>query len=482
MLAINPARRLAIVALCCVICLCAGASPAESRLSCLDEQGNPVDWYMGYKFPKMSGDDRFETGRAYAYITDKDVSESPNGDIETKRKIEDPESLIFLRQFKDLLVKFGGTFKNSPSGVEHSRLTRSKRRKLNRRTATRWEASNLLVDDPGSSIMRTLAPAYDPKLFNQISSIFYNDDPPHHEPESKSGDFEYDGDSDWQSDDEQDEMVVEEKKQSRKKIKNSKRAHAKGVLLMDETSNTGVWLTHSVPRFPSDRDHIMDYPDSGKIYGQTFMCITFSLDSSGEQLINHLANMRPIVYDRKITSSLEKQFPGLKSLIDYHDSKFKKVPDQDRLAQMITTKGGQVVKLYSKSPSVQEDLYGWIDRDLGSSLYVETWRRNGGVLNSSCPPNDYHINNVKDLKYNDELKWEYSQDHSKYAITENEDTSTVCIGDSNRTFSQFSRGSGAICIRCPTCWMIFSKTILDVEPCVSLAARIEKYLKATRQS
>ncbi|CAJ0954081.1 unnamed protein product, partial [Mesorhabditis belari] len=48
--------------------------------------------------------------------------------------------------------------------------------------------------------------------------------------------------------------------------------HTKGTLFFD--GQTGVWLVHSVPKFPPP-DHYQ-YPDSGTDYGQTMLCMTFT--------------------------------------------------------------------------------------------------------------------------------------------------------------------------------------------------------------
>ena len=49
-----------------------------------------------------------------------------------------------------------------------------------------------------------------------------------------------------------------------------------GVVMMDE--KTGVWLLHSVPKFPFKRDKDNFYPSSGAAKAQTFICVTFKYD------------------------------------------------------------------------------------------------------------------------------------------------------------------------------------------------------------
>lgn len=56
--------------------------------------------------------------------------------------------------------------------------------------------------------------------------------------------------------------------------------HTKGVVVANDIS--GFWMIHSVPKFPPDLEHgIYDYPHTGTIYGQSFLCISFTGDQLG---------------------------------------------------------------------------------------------------------------------------------------------------------------------------------------------------------
>ena len=46
-----------------------------------------------------------------------------------------------------------------------------------------------------------------------------------------------------------------------------------GDVCFDKTS--GFWLVHSIPNFPPRPSFGYSYPDSGTIYGQTLLCVTY---------------------------------------------------------------------------------------------------------------------------------------------------------------------------------------------------------------
>lgn len=199
------------------------------------------------------------------------------------------------------------------------------------------------------------------------------------------------------------------------------------------------------------------------------MCLNFDLKRSGKKIVDHLVNMRPLIYDMQISQRLYDMIPEMHDLSPHRKKSFWN--EKTTLAQVITTKGGQDLIIYSKSANFGEDMYAnWMNKELDTTLLVETWRNGvGGSLGSSCPRDDFHVNNVQDLKiYSQEdrnLSWSSTVDHSKWAISDSEDSGVVCIADVNRMESQFKRGGGAVCFKCPSCWSVFSKSIVDVEPC-----------------
>lgn len=55
-------------------------------------------------------------------------------------------------------------------------------------------------------------------------------------------------------------------------------AHAKGMLYFEGSGPSGMYIVHSVPKFPPPDSYA--YPSSGKMYGQSFMCLSLGQDVS----------------------------------------------------------------------------------------------------------------------------------------------------------------------------------------------------------
>lgn len=434
---------LAFVSALAVIGCQVGLSSAQSKPTCLSEDGNPVDWFIAYKLPIIQNQgELYRSGLAYIYVTSENVkASSPTHWAE----VEDADSVDFLKVFKELFFEY----------LSFSRtMTRKQKLALSESQAPQpsssksqdpqdgdfyWTISAKPITDPKSLVLRTLAVAYDKKKGADLNSIFYNDAPPdaNEEDGTKS---------------------------------NSLRAHAKGILLMDEVTGDSVWMTHSTPQFPPSRDYELKFGENFVRNGQTFMCINYDIEGAGKQIINHLINMNPLVYEDRISAKMFELIPELNNMKLTNERKRLRKNEESTLAQTINTRAGMELQLFSKSASFGDDLYSnWMNDELKSSLYVESWLNGqGGPLDSYCSPKSYHVNNVKSMKLDvrdSEIVWSSSQDHSKWAISNDRNSGYVCITDINRMQSQFKRGGGGLCIRSPSCWSLFSNLISDVEPC-----------------
>lgn len=450
----------------------AGEITEAASPSCLDDDGNPVDWFVGYKFPQLSGEGHpFNTGYGYMYFTSEDAAKAGHPQPDPKRTV--------MSRFKDLLIDYLGL---------SSCLTKSPpAKKKNIRTSSpssdlRWRFSaDKILSDPNSLLMRTLAVAYGNSK-KSINTLLYNDDPPMTEEEQekrkaahrraylkakiaaagesprrrvKRASKNSDSDSDSESD------------SGSSRGGKSQKAHAKGAIIIDDSNNAGLWVSHSLPQFPVESHEELSMPGNVAKNGQTFICVTFNAKVSGAKIVRHLVNMNPKWYETEISEKLEALIPDLKFVNSRSRKGFTK---QGQLAQTFTSAAGQTFELFSKSSLFNHDIYAsWLDKELNSPLFVETWRQGkGDPLDSYCPRNDFQVNNIDEMKFingKNKVTWTYTQDHSKWAITQEQDKGVLCIGDMNRMESQFKRGGGLLCIKCPSCWSVFSNTISEIEPC-----------------
>lgn len=157
--------------------------------------------------------------------------------------------------------------------------------------------------------------------------------------------------------------------------------------------DTGFWLIHSVPNYVPEFDKAYKYPDSGRLYGQILMCISFNTSKEGNDIAEQLTYMRPNVYALNINNDVAALAPALRRL------EAKKWPtNADEHIHEITSVKGETFQSFSRSLKATGDLYSqYVAPKLMTDLLVETWRNGlGGPLASNCttPYNVYNINEV----------------------------------------------------------------------------------------
>uniref|UniRef100_A0A3Q0RLL5 Deoxyribonuclease-2-alpha n=1 Tax=Amphilophus citrinellus TaxID=61819 RepID=A0A3Q0RLL5_AMPCI len=171
-----------------------------------------------------------------------------------------------------------------------------------------------------------------------------------------------------------------------------------GVVMMD--NNAGVWLFHSTPRFPFERQSNNFYPKSGKKNAQIFLCVT--LKSTEFNQIGMTIN------------TLKVSMGHLFFYINTSD-----------------------VILFAFAVG---DLYVTIADELKSDLYIQTWNSDPDISKSNKGHELYNIVSVKTSVG----EWKHGNDHSKWCVSVSKDW--TCVADSNREESQFERPGGALCI------------------------------------
>lgn len=113
---------------------------------------------------------------------------------------------------------------------------------------SKWVLSKIYVNDSASIPGRTLDVAYQGTNKKENLVMMYNDEPPNGKTDGSRG-------------------------------------HTKGVLVGNSLG--GFWLIHSVPKYPPPLEESYDFPSTGSLYGQSFLCINMNqeqLAKVGKQL------------------------------------------------------------------------------------------------------------------------------------------------------------------------------------------------------
>ena len=157
-------------------------------------------------------------------------------------------------------------------------------------------------------------------------------------------------------------------------------AHAKGVLAVDEIS--GLWLVHSVPKFPSIPGY--DYPHSGQLYGQSFFCLSLDaseVDKVGAQLVYN----EPNIYYKRIPNMLADKYLSLERALA---GNWRTAAPYAHQLDLISA-GGKSFKSFAKGSRYHQELYeDLVAPALDVNLLVETWRLGAGNLASNCSMDD----------------------------------------------------------------------------------------------
>ncbi|XP_065366066.1 plancitoxin-1 [Calliphora vicina] len=244
--------------------------------------------------------------------------------------------------------------------------------------------------------------------------------------------------------------------------------HTKGVIATDGL--TGIWLVHSVPKFPSIPRY--EYPSTAAHYGQSFLCITLNsteMEKIGEQLLFNEPN---IYYDR-VPVTLSDKFPHLEQAIQkqwIRTEPFNNILD-------LKTLQGSIFKSFAKTSQFNKELYeDFVAPTLDTNLLVETWRNGAGNFNSNCSLND-KVYNIQAIELNDlKIDFNTTHDHSKWAVSQSvglkfwrwrfrSTSNWICVGDINRQQHQLQRGGGVLCQQHKKVAKLYRKLIKQYENC-----------------
>lgn len=235
--------------------------------------------------------------------------------------------------------------------------------------------------------------------------------------------------------------------------------HTKG-LFMFEKNKTGVWLIHSVPNFPNEN---YDYPKSGKRFGQTFLCVTFSYNNL-DIIAKHLRLQHPQIYAKADPSKWMEPL-SLHLLLNGHFLDGDEPIMQDDLWQ-----GKRMFTSFAKHGNYDKDVYlHQVGPGLGFNLLVSTWRRCGPKNVPSQREGGVTVENVRSITFKldpyHSVDVNYTVDHSKWAISKGWKTAHVCVGTLNRVESQFPRGGGTVCFKNHHLHNLLRRTVTVYERC-----------------
>lgn len=292
-----------------------------------------------------------------------------------------------------------------------------------------WKLSSQSISDPDNPVAYSIAPLYALQKPDKFGYALYNDEIP------PSSNLSY-----------------------------TTSGHTKGLILFDGT--TGIWLLHSVPKFPAAVAYGQySYPESGHEFGQTFLCVTYPT-SQLDTIVAHLRLQYPSIYDGDASDSMRKDHPGLYLLLHHH---------YIRQAPWILTAALEDVDTvpfisFAKHGHFNKDVYSEVlAKKLASDLYVSTWQNGpGGFLPSECDE-DYKVMNVQGMRlaYDPDSGISFStrHDHSKWAISTRAASSLVCVGSLNRMHSQFKRGGETVCFKNGQLHRLLLASITGYEKC-----------------
>ena len=240
--------------------------------------------------------------------------------------------------------------------------------------------------------------------------------------------------------------------------------HTKGVLAFDFSSDTGLWLVQSTPKFPPKGAY--DFPESGMPNAQTLLCVTLKDADTARQIANQMfAAQQPNVY---LSSPLPADLVGQINDPRVQLMEGKTVEGNSPVTSTVpfSSRGGVKFISIAKNRYWGQDFYNdLVGPTLHDDLDVETWTHG----NMPQPPDSDKIHvvvdmggiNLNSLGY--DIVWPESDDHAKLAISaRSEATHFICVGDINFTISMRKRSGGTVAFKCEPLWQSISSILTDV--------------------
>lgn len=290
-----------------------------------------------------------------------------------------------------------------------------------------WTMSNISIKDHDSIPGRILSPIYAQRSNKELFRMFYNDEHP-------------DGNTSFTM------------------------GHTKGVLAFTESS--GFWLIHSVPKYPPPIEMHYDYPHTGQMYGQTFLCISLTTKTVADEIGLQMMVNHPFIYSAFVPTWVDKKYQQLTMAAM---GKHLRKPPYMKISAFKSMKGLTFTS-FAKSAKFGQDLYAdLVAPSLKTDLIVESWPNGPGKMTSRCTGH-YKVMNINSIDFHmkpDDVSFASHKDHAKWAISLTKPIKAmyVCIGDINRMETQKKRGGGTVCFHDKFAWKAFFTITNSVEAC-----------------
>ncbi|XP_028998130.2 deoxyribonuclease-2-alpha-like [Betta splendens] len=234
--------------------------------------------------------------------------------------------------------------------------------------------------------------------------------------------------------------------------------HSKGIVMVDD--DNVVWLLHSTPRFPFSKHSNNFFPTTGMAKAQTFICVTFP-NGELKKIEQHLRLISANIFEYANEDKFSVDIVNFYNVWIPEDELNQKT----QLYQDLKSDGNQLFKGFFKkisSGAADGDLYVAIANAVNSNVFAQTWGCQRGRCGSYCPLTGPKVFNSESITFSSTVEWKCGSDHSKWCVSEND---WVCVGDSNRSETQFKRPGGALCLQHSVTKAAFRSVISGFEDC-----------------
>ncbi len=215
--------------------------------------------------------------------------------------------------------------------------------------------------------------------------------------------------------------------------------HTKGYAAVAEDGSAFL-VIHSIPKFPTTPSNVSEYigmESNAWMYGQSAACFTLN-DTTLASILEQMQLNAPQVYDWRAGAN-----PAAAAVTALGTGIINTAPNCQ--PTMFETQGGASFTYFAKSKQWNNELYSeCVAPYYKAPLIVESWIR-GSAVGPSCSRSTEQVLDVQNLNYDGFALSEYN-DHSKWAVSSDQDSAIVCIGDINRMTTQYGRGGGTACI------------------------------------